>query len=79
MLSPGWKQYNHASEQNRRANDDHHRGLMGRDSGPRLPGANASNDAGRTSLLRQNGSAMRFRGDALEPLLLPGTSTEHRR
>jgi hypothetical protein len=47
MLALGWRQYNYASEQSRRANDDGHRGPLGRDSRHCLPGANASDDASR--------------------------------
>jgi hypothetical protein len=79
MLTPRRKQYNDASEQSRRANDDFYCGPMGRDAGHRLPRACASNDASRACVLSQNGAAMRFIGDAFEPLLLPRTSTELRR
>jgi hypothetical protein len=47
MLTRGGKQYNYASEQNRHANDDAHRGSLGRDSGHCLFGADAADDAGR--------------------------------
>jgi len=45
MLTPRWKQYNYASEQSSRANDDGDRGPLGRDSGHCVPGADAPDDA----------------------------------
>ena len=45
MLTLGWKQYNDASEQSRRANDDGDRGPLGRDPGDCLPCADAPDDA----------------------------------
>ena len=73
------KRYTYESEQSRRINDDLCRGLVGRDAGHRLLSSNAATDPSGARVLPQNGAAMRFIGDALKPLLLPGTSARHKR